>query len=225
MPRYLDNMTCWLYIEYGIRECVPMSKSTWQSLKNVDASVVLAAVLLVAASWLLVSVKLTLGLGVVVGLAPAIPLVIRLAMSPPEPTDAVERAERLVGCAPVSRRLWLLLYTSVVLLMSVAITASWVLKNFDLGTVARLTVALLPVPAFILFILAEVQVLSRVDELQRRIQLEALAIAFPSAVVMGVALEYLQKAGFVTAWTIGDFWPLIGALYLPAYLIARWRYS
>jgi hypothetical protein len=62
------------------------------------------------------------------------------------------------------------------------------------------------------------------DELQRRIQLEALAIAFPAAMMLGMAVEYLQKAGFARGVEVGDVWPIMLLLYVPAILFARWRY-
>jgi hypothetical protein len=51
------------------------------------------------------------------------------------------------------------------------------LKHLDLGSGARLLVALLPVPANIFFIVTQIKVARQMDELRQRIQLEALVFA------------------------------------------------
>ncbi len=103
-------------------------------------------------------------------------------------------------------------------------TVSWLLESFDLARGIRLLAGLFPVPVFSLFIFAEIRLLRRLDEMHKRIQLEALAIAFPAAIVLGLAVEYLQKAGFLSGWDAGDVWPYMALLYFPAYLLARRRY-
>jgi hypothetical protein len=54
--------------------------------------------------------------------------------------------------------------------------------------------------------------------------LVTLAMAYPTAMMLGMLVEYLQKAGFVREWTVGDIWPWMFLLYVPAYGLARWRY-
>jgi len=60
---------------------------------------------------------------------------------------------------------------------------------------ARVGLAMLPALAFLLFIVAEVRLIRRCDELQQRIQLEALAVAYPLAIAIVMVLTLLQKAG------------------------------
>ena len=60
--------------------------------------------------------------------------------------------------------------------------------------VARLAVALIPIVPFVAFIWKFIGSLRQADELERRIQLEALAIAFPLAMVLLMILALVQLA-------------------------------
>ena len=125
---------------------------------------------------------------------------------------------------PASRRYrpWLLGLT-LLTMVAVPVVSSQVDRP-DLDPSARLALALLPVVLFAGLISVFVLAARALDELQRKIQLEALAIAFPAAGALGMTVEYLQKAGFVLDWTIGDVWPWMILLYVPAWFAARWRY-
>lgn len=119
-------------------------------------------------------------------------------------------------------RLWIL---GVSLSTAIAIVVcSTLLKDAGYGSGTRLALALTPVTLFVGLIGLMVKQVRRLDELQRRIQLEALAVAFPAAGAMGLGVEYLQKAGFAEGWTIGDVWPWMFLVYVPAYLFAHRRY-
>ncbi|HET6363308.1 MAG TPA: hypothetical protein VFH11_14825 [Gemmatimonadota bacterium] len=117
---------------------------------------------------------------------------------------------------------WLTL-TGCLTLISV-IGVSWTLDHISLSPPARLALALVPVALWAGAIAFLVVALRSVDELQRRIQLEALAIAFPAAMLLGMLVEYLQKAGFAQGLAVGDVWPAMFLLYVPAVLFAHWRY-
>jgi hypothetical protein len=124
----------------------------------------------------------------------------------------------------VTRRPVRWLYLTGCFTLVAVIGVSWALEHASLEPPARLALALVPVAlwagAIALFVLA----LRSLDELQRRIQLEALAIAFPSAMLLGMLVEYLQKAGFARDLAVGDVWPVMFLLYVPALLFAHWRY-
>ena len=105
-----------------------------------------------------------------------------------------------------------------------AVISSWVLRHVSLGTEVRLLVALLPAPFFVWFILAELRTLKRLDEFHRRVVLDSLAIAFPLAITIAVVIDGLQKGGFVATWSIGDLWPFLALVWLPALWIASRRY-
>lgn len=125
---------------------------------------------------------------------------------------------------PAPRRLapWLVLL-SVLTLMAVA-GVTWSLDHVAMPPSGRLALAMIPVALWSGAITLFVLLLRTLDELQRRIQLEALAIAFPSAMMLGMGVEYAQKAGFVLDLTVGDVWPLMFLLYLPALIYAHRKY-
>ena len=88
----------------------------------------------------------------------------------------------------------------------------------------RLAAALLPVPFFIALVFAELRCVRESDEFHRSVMLHSLAIAFPAAIVLAVVVDALQKGGFVTHWTVGDVWPFMAILWIPALWISRRRY-
>lgn len=90
----------------------------------------------------------------------------------------------------------------------------------------RIALGLVAVAAFGLFIAAEIRLLSRLDELQRRIQLEALAIAYPTAILLVFTLGVLERAG-IAVWgfqRLRDVWPLVALPYVIGLAIATRRY-
>ena len=110
------------------------------------------------------------------------------------------------------------------LTLAAVIGVSWALDHASLSPATRLALALVPVASWAGAIALLVLALRSVDELQRRIQLEALAIAFPGAMLLGMLVEYLQKAGYARDLAVGEVWPVMFLLYVPALLFAHGRY-
>lgn len=106
-----------------------------------------------------------------------------------------------------------------------ALLSSWLLPSESVAAGLRLLVALLPVPFFLWFILAEVRWVRALDEFHRRVILDSLAMAFPAAIALGVLLESVQRAGYLSGWTIGDAWPAMALLWVPSLWIAYRRYA
>lgn len=100
---------------------------------------------------------------------------------------------------------------------------SWAIENRELGSEERIALAVLPVLLRGVMILLVVAGVRRLDELQQRIQLDALAMAYPTAMMLGMLVEYLQKGRFAGGWTVGEIWPWMFLLYVLAYAFARWR--
>lgn len=102
----------------------------------------------------------------------------------------------------------------------------WLLKNVQLPTSARLGLALLPAIPFAVFLVAFINHLRRLDEMQRRIHLEALAIAFPLAVLLLMTLGSLERAGLITVEGrfFRDLWGFLPVLYAIGLAIACRRY-
>ncbi len=87
---------------------------------------------------------------------------------------------------------------AVIALILSIIVVSWLLETQELGPALRLALVLAPVTAWIFALLAYFRLIQQLDELQRRIHLEALAIAFSGLAVAIFACEYLRKAGFIS---------------------------
>lgn len=91
----------------------------------------------------------------------------------------------------------------------------------------RVAIALAPVPFFVLFILAATRMARRLDELEQRIHLEALAFAFPAVLVFLLTLGLLQVAGVALSpedWSYLYVWAFAFAFYFIGLTIARRRY-
>ena len=81
----------------------------------------------------------------------------------------------------------------------------------ELPTWARLALALAPLPALLGIVVFGLRALARMDELERRIQTDALAIAFGALGLLLVSYGRLHEAGLVgpERWTM--LWPLMWA--------------
>jgi hypothetical protein len=104
--------------------------------------------------------------------------------------------------------------------------ARFTLELDTLSTPVRVLVALLPLPAFVWFLWAFVTGVGEADELERRIQLEALAVAFPLTLLLVMTLGLLQIAVPLNPddWSYRHIWPLIYVFYLFGLMRARKRY-
>ncbi len=97
---------------------------------------------------------------------------------------------------------------------------------FELNRLAGLVVSLLPAAGLLFFILEEVKLIRSLDELQRRIQLEALAIGFPLALLVLMTMGFLQRVDLLphALSTIRDVWFLLPLGYFFGLLVAHRRY-
>jgi hypothetical protein len=113
------------------------------------------------------------------------------------------------------------------LVLAIAYVAATLMqKVLILGPVSGLAVALLPTAGCVYFLFEEVRVMRRLDELQQRIQLEALAIGFPAVGVILILLGFLQHGGFLAERVdLGNLWGMLPFCYLFGLLIARKRYQ
>jgi hypothetical protein len=87
----------------------------------------------------------------------------------------------------------------------------------------RAVVAALPVLPTCLALLVFVRYLGRMDELQRRIQLDAIAFAAGATAILTFTWGLLENAGFPhlsLIWVL----PLLVALWGLATAVASWRY-
>ena len=110
---------------------------------------------------------------------------------------------------------------------SVFLLARGLLELSSLDRTLRIAVAFIPTPVFIWFLWAWMKGVARMDELQRRIQLEALAFAFPCCVVLLMTLGLMELAIPLNPddWSYRHVWALMPALYFAGLWRANRRYQ
>jgi hypothetical protein len=151
-------------------------------------------------------------------------------------TDALGKvlagSEKIAGVAPeygpfAGRKPRRAALVTALLLPVLYFGARTLLESTELTTPLRVVVALTPLPVFVWFLWIFIGELAKADELERRIQLEALAIAFPSALVLLMTLGLLQVAIPLDPdnWSYRHIWPLLYVFYLFGLAWARRRYA
>ena len=90
----------------------------------------------------------------------------------------------------------------------------------------RLILALVPLAAFALLIFTEIAALRSLDEMERQTQLEALAIAYPTTILLVFGAGFLERAGLALPGfqRARDLWPLAVLPYFAGLWLARRRY-
>ena len=119
---------------------------------------------------------------------------------------------RLVG--------WIFAWAAAWVLASAAISRGWVP-----GGAAAITVTLLHVLLGGAMMLAYRRFLREADELQHRIQLEALALGFGAALVGAAAYRLLERAGAIGATDVSDVIMILAVAYSVGVLAGQRRYA
>lgn len=90
----------------------------------------------------------------------------------------------------------------------------------------RVTIAILPVPFFALFLVALITRVRQLDELGRRIHLEALALAFPMAALLLMGVGLLERVVHLSRedWGGRHLWIFLPLFYSIGLAVARRRY-
>jgi hypothetical protein len=145
--------------------------------------------------------------------------------------EILEATEKIAGTAPRlgpfgSRGVGNRVAISATAALLVFFAARFGLELSALPVAARVIVAIAPVPVFGWFLWEFVQSVRQADELERRVQLEALAVAFPLALLLVMTLGLLQIAVPLPPddWSYRHIWPLLYVFYLIGLTIARKRY-
>lgn len=99
-------------------------------------------------------------------------------------------------------------------------------KDLQAPAVVKLVAALIPILPTALFLYVMVSGLRNLDELHRQVQLEALVIAYPLAILMLVTLGFLQLAIELPSedWSYRHVWCFLPAFYFLGLSIAWRRY-
>ena len=90
--------------------------------------------------------------------------------------------------------------------------------------VAKIALALLPVIPMIAMAVSIIRRLNAMDEMGRKIQLEALAVAFACTALTTFSYGFLETAGFprMSAFMV---WPIMGGVWCVATIIGSRRYQ
>jgi hypothetical protein len=105
--------------------------------------------------------------------------------------------------------------------------ARGVLEQQGLEFAVRLSTALIPVPVFAAFLWSYIQAVRTWDELERKIHLEAVSIAFALATLLLTTLALMQRAVNLRFedWSYAHVWVYLPIFYLLAYLVVQKKYS
>lgn len=127
-------------------------------------------------------------------------------------------ARRSVPWGPIVAVLWVLTFVGARLALDrdLALEPRWL----------RVIVALTPVLPTAVFLVTVARSMRGMDELHRRVQLEALAFAFPAAVLLLMTLGLMQLAIDLPAedWSYRHIWPFLAIFYFGGVVLAWRRY-
>lgn len=101
------------------------------------------------------------------------------------------------------------------------------LEGSELAPWLKVIIALLPIPPFAFFLLFLVSHIRHMDELHRRVHLEALAIAFPLTLLLVMTLGLLELAIGLSPedWSYRHLWPYLVTFYFLGLALAWRRYK
>lgn len=113
---------------------------------------------------------------------------------------------------------WLVSYFAVRLILE---------SNTEMSGSTRLAISFLPTPLFAWFLWRFIRGIRSADELERRIQLESLAVAFPVGLLLLTTLGLVQRAVTLNFedWSYNHVWPMFVLFYFIGMLVARRRYT
>ena len=124
----------------------------------------------------------------------------------------------------LTRERWLLVFAGM-WVFDYAL-ALGLLQFLTLPEWARSLIALLPLPTFVLFLAVYLWALRGMDELQRRMHLEALAVAFPLSIIALMTLGLFDRVApeTTTALSVRNLWLALPCAYAIGLLLAWRRY-
>jgi hypothetical protein len=116
-------------------------------------------------------------------------------------------------------------YIVLALVMAlVIIAAAFGMKPFAPGSTQRIAFALIQGAATAVVIVMPWRGLKQLDEMQQRIQLEALSIAFVGTAILCSTYGFLENAGLPHVEWGGFIWPVMVLLWAIGTVIACRRY-
>ena len=135
-----------------------------------------------------------------------------------ETGGTIEQTRRVYGTRLLVRGL---LWASVYLL------SRGLLELTIPSSLARVAIALLPTPFFVYYLWTWMKGVGEMDELERRIELEALGFAFPAAIVFLMTIGLLDLAITLNPddWSLHHVWLMMPLFYYAGLFRAKRRYE
>ena len=107
--------------------------------------------------------------------------------------------------------------------LATALTVEWIFRHEELHSPARLVLGFLPALLAILFVLAFVKDVRKLDEMVRRIHLQAAAISFLLTVILTFVFDGLKSAGIYRA-SLSDLDSATVLIWVGALVFVSLRY-
>jgi len=107
--------------------------------------------------------------------------------------------------------------------LATQITVQWLFKHEELGFPAKPILSFLPALLAIFFVVALVQDIRKLDEMQRRIHLQAASTAFLLTVTLTFVFDGLESAGIYRA-TRSSLSTCVVLFWLAAHIFLALRY-
>ena len=122
-----------------------------------------------------------------------------------------------------AKRRYLTEFLAAMAAYTLAVLASSLWLRAHPASAWRVPVALVPLIPIVAALGAWIRLFRRMDEMHRRMQLEALAFAFGGTALLVIAYGFLEVAGFprLTVWWV---WVVMAMLWFVGLFVARRRY-
>ena len=121
------------------------------------------------------------------------------------------------------RRMLIQFIAGFVAYVALLVLSQRILAATEAGTALQVVLALLPMLAALVIGWSVVGVIRRLDEMQRKIQIEALALAFAGTALITFSYGFLEGVGLpkLSMFTV---WPLMAALWIAGLVVGRVRH-
>lgn len=108
--------------------------------------------------------------------------------------------------------------------VAVLLTLPWLAVGPLESNVGRITLALLPMLPVVFLCGVIIRTIRHMDELQRKVQFEAVALAFTGTALITFGYGFLEDAG-LPRLSMFVVWPLMAILWAVGVIIGRVRYG
>jgi hypothetical protein len=125
---------------------------------------------------------------------------------------------------PMNNRIYFRELFTAIAAYALALFASISLVNSNNDAWWRYIVTLIPMIPAVFVLRAVIRQLSRMDELQRNIQLEALAFAFGATAILTFSYGFLERVG-LPELSMFLVWPVMAVLWVIGLSIANRKYQ